>query len=120
VNFAPFGSFILPSIQHLEAINKSSWSSINDRAGCGDFALVSKGSEFDIFDFLRTLFHYKAIEDIEEVVVVENAEFVAGFDKAYEAAGFSTFGVSEEEELGELLGFVLGEGGHVRCSGIPW
>jgi len=75
-------------------------------------ALISKGSELDIFNPFRTLFHDKFVKDIEEVVVVEDAKLVTGLHKAHETSGLPGLGIAEEKEFGESLGFVLGEGRH--------
>jgi len=46
-------------------------------------------------------------EGVEEVVEVEDTEFVAGRDERDEGTGLAGFGVADEEEFDEVIRLML-------------
>jgi len=60
------------------------------------FGFVAKGSVFDEGEVVGAFFEDFVFKDVQQIVEVDDAEFVSGGNEGDEGTGFAGFGVTEE------------------------
>lgn len=94
-------------IQHLKCVREGNWFSINHRSFWPGLALIAEGAEFNIVEFVGALMFDATLEDIEVVIEIEDAEFVAFGNEGSKRAGFACAGVADYQTLGKIIALVL-------------